>query len=54
VVVVCGRGDEREVSVESGEGVDGSIVGEGGRRTRATASSSRSASVTIEVVPIAC
>ena len=53
VVEGGGRGEEKEVSVERGEGVDGSIVGEGGRRTRATTSSSRSASVIIEVVPMA-
>ena len=53
VVEGGGRGEEREVSIERGEGADGSIVGEGGRRTRATTSSSRSASVTTEVVPMA-
>lgn len=46
------RGEDRDVSVERGDGVDGSIVGEGGSGTRATASSSRSASVRTKVVPM--
>ena len=54
VVVVGGRGEEREVSVERGEGVERSIVGEGGRRTRDTASSSRSVSVPVVVAPMVC
>ena len=37
--------EDIEVSVDELEGVVGSIVGEGGRRTRATCSSSRSGSV---------